>query len=193
MPDLPPLFAAYSIADRPWVGTFWWGGMSDAVLPDSYLEAARRLQVGAKDGADAERVLLPILYLYRHAIELQLKRAIQEAVAVRRALGDDAADLEYAAVSTRLMSSALGHKLWKLLRELEMHLGELELEALPDSSRKLLKRLNDTDLASTGFRYADTLKHAHVSIDLDRLAADLVEVYRTLDGIIGYLDSLTDM
>lgn len=84
MTDIPSLFAAYTLSDRPWTGTFWWGRISDSTLNDAYLEAARRLRSSGRSAEDLERVLLPVLFLYRQAIELQLKRAIDEAAALRR-------------------------------------------------------------------------------------------------------------
>ena len=186
MTDIPPLFAAYTLSDRSWNGTFWWGRISDSALNDAYLEAARRLRSGGRSAEDLERVLLPVLFLYRQAIELQLKRAIDEAAALRRKQGDDAKELKYDAVQKQ-MKEKLGHKLSKLLAALQRHLVELGEEPLPKPSRLMIELLNETDFGGTSFRYPGTLKPTHVSIDLERLASDIESLYGVLDGLIGYL------
>ena len=186
MTDIPPLFAAYTLSDRSWTGTFWWGRISDSALNDAYLEAARRLRSGGRSAEDLERVLLPVLFLYRQAIELQLKRAIDEAAALRRKQGDDAKELKYDAVQKQ-MKEKLGHKLSKLLAALQRHLVELGEEPLPKPSRLMIELLNETDFGGTSFRYPGTLKPTHVSIDLERLASDIESLYGFLDGLIGYL------
>ena len=186
MTDIPPLFAAYTLSDRPWTGTFWWGRISDSTLNDAYLEAARRLRSSGRSAEDLERVLLPVLFLYRQAIELQLKRAIDEAAALRRKQGDDAEELKYDAVQKQ-MKEKLGHKLSKLMAALQAHLVELGEEPLPKPSRLMIELLNETDFGGTSFRYPGTLRPTHVSIDLERLASDIESLYGALEGLIGYL------
>lgn len=192
MTDIPPLFAAYTLSDRPWTGTFWWGTISDDVLQDAYLEAARRLRSGGRTGEGPERVLLPVLFMYRQAIELQMKRAIVEAAALRRNQGDAADGLKHDAVQTQLKEK-LGHKLSKLMTALHSHLAELGEEPLPKPSQLMIQLLNETDFGGTSFRYPGTLKPTHVSIDFERLATDLESLYGVLEGLIGYLMSRADL
>ena len=64
-------------------------GMDDGRLGHSFADAAERL-VGTYTGAARDDLmLLPYLYLYRHAMELELKQAIRYAAGVGRLSGNE--------------------------------------------------------------------------------------------------------
>ena len=49
---------------------------SDYAYEDAYFDAARKLSAGARVGLQVDQDVLPILYLYRHFVELMLKSCI---------------------------------------------------------------------------------------------------------------------
>lgn len=159
-PRVPPLFAAYEKRDRPDLGTFWWGRISDAGLADSLREAAHRLLAAGTDSEDLERVLLPILYLYRHAIEQQLKQAIYEGAGLRRARGHDDASLEPAAVKG-LLERKIRHNMGSLVATLNAHLDALGGEMLSARTVAMLALIADTDTTGNGFRFPGQLADVH--------------------------------
>jgi hypothetical protein len=79
---VPALFRDFENSVQPWLGTFWWGRLSENI-PDAYREAAHRLFDRRRDGEDAERILLPVLYTYRHAIEALVKQSIIASAMLR--------------------------------------------------------------------------------------------------------------
>jgi hypothetical protein len=186
-PEVPALFREFESAAQPWRGTFWWGRLSGDI-PDAYREAAHRLfQSREGDGADAERILLPILYTYRHAIEALVKQAIM-ASAVLRSEGQEPAA---SAVETRLRRD-LRHKLAELRDLLNENLQALQLDLLSAETSTFLGLLADLDPSGNAFRFAQQLPDVHVSLDLARLIAAFDAAYRHLTGVREYLVAQID-
>jgi len=99
-------------------------GENDSVLAMGFLEAADILVDHWKARRPNDMLALPILALYRHAIELGLKVGIRGAAGCLRAGGAGEPDLQYAAVENRLSGT---HSIGKLVAELNTCLGRLEL------------------------------------------------------------------
>ena len=190
MTQVPALFREYEENGAPWTGTYWWGEISDLGIPGSFFEAAHRLIRSARDGEDREQVLLPILYLYRHAIEQLLKRIVHEAAALRRAHGESDESLSHAVVQATL-ERQIRHDIRKLLAKIDAHFEVLQAAPISARSRRLLELLIETDNRGNAFRFAGQLTEQHISIDLIRLSADLDSLYWELTGAVDYLDSLT--
>ncbi|WP_431247787.1 hypothetical protein [Leifsonia xyli] len=182
---MPALFRAFENTSEPWLGTFWWGRLSGDI-PDSYREAAHRLFRSRQgDGADAERILLPILYTYRHAIETLIKQAIMASV-ILRSEGQDATAPDPATVEVRLRRD-LRHKLADLRDFLNEHLQALQFDPVGSQTSAFLDLLADLDPNGNAFRFAQQLPDVRVSLDLPRLMAAFDAAYSHLLGIREYL------
>lgn len=181
---VPALFRGFENSVQPWLGTFWWGRLSENI-PDAYREAAHRLFDGRRDGEDAERILLPILYTYRHAIEALVKQAIM-ASAMLRFEGQDGEAQDPAAVRTYI-EKKVRHKLAELRDLLNENLRALQLDPLSDETSAFLDLLADLDPRGNAFRFAQELPDVRVSLDLPRLVAAFDAAYGHLVGVREYL------
>ena len=182
--EVPALFREFESSGQPWLGTFWWGRLSENI-PDAYREAAHRLFDGRQDGEDAERILLPILYTYRHAIEALLKLSIM-ASAVLRHEGQDDSALDPSDVEQRLKRD-LRHKLAQLRDLLNENLHALQLDSVNDKTSAFLDLLADLDPSGNAFRFAQQLPDVRVSLDLPRLMVAFDAAYHHLMGVREYL------
>ncbi|AXH97409.1 hypothetical protein DV701_15985 [Ornithinimicrobium avium] len=163
----------------------WRDRETDGTLAEAYAEAARRLASSFASQPYDDQILLPFLFVYRHAIELDLKHAIREAVALRRM----AAHRELpSAVELETKLRRYGHRLLVLGDKLDEHLQALDLERTPAATRRVLRGLNDLDLNGTGFRYANAFEDGATHIDFPRLAALLDETHRMLAATDDMLD-----
>ena len=182
--EVPALFREFENSVQPWLGTFWWGRLSENI-PDAYREAAHRLFDGRRDGEDAERILLPILYTYRHAIEALVKQTVI-ASAVLRFEGQDAEAQDPAVVRTHI-EKKVRHKLAELRELLTENLRALHLDPLSDETSAFLDLLADLDPRGNAFRFAQGLPDVRVSLDLPRLMAAFDAAYSHLIGVREYL------
>ncbi len=129
-------------------------GENDSVLAMGFLEAADILVDHWKARRPNDMLALPILALYRHAIELGLKVGIRGAAGCLRAGGAGEPDLQYAAVENRLSGT---HSIGKLVAELNTCLGRLELgpdNQLPADTIEVLTSLHLLDQSGQTFRYS---------------------------------------
>ena len=141
--------------------------------------------VGYKDAADllvktvasgqgtADSLIFPIVFLYRHYIELRLKSLIEDG---RRLL-----DHEYNHKSEHQLS-----KLWPPVKD-------ILLEVFPDEDKKqydaidsLIEQFENVDPRSTSFRYPKDLSgNKSVNFDIPRVnLRNLFEVVRALSTIL---------
>lgn len=97
-------------ADGPWWHTAIVGGPfeDDHVLAIGFHRAAELLVEHWDTRGANDPLYVPIVYLYRHALELVLKQAIREAAACLRANGATDPDLAAAAIEAKLTSRASG-------------------------------------------------------------------------------------
>ena len=167
----------------------WKDRESDGTLADGYAEAARRLAATFQAQATDDKILLPFLFLYRHAFELDLKHAIREAVQVRRmARHAELADSDELEAKLKKW----GHRLQVLSDVLDEHLRALGLEETPPSVRRVVLGLGRLDLGGTGFRYAGVLDDDASHIDFPKLSAQLEATHRVLEACDSMLDYHAD-
>lgn len=167
----------------------WRDRESDGTLADGYAEAARRLAATFRAQPTDDKILLPFLFLYRHAFELDLKHAIREAVQVRR-IARHAGLPDSDQLEVKLKKC--GHRLQVLIDYLDEHLGALGLEESPLSVRRVILGIARLDLGGTGFRYAGVLDDDASHIDFPRLAAQLETTHRMLEACEAMLDHHAD-
>ena len=159
--------------------------MNERLVAVGYADAARRLRASFTNQPWDDVMLLPFLFLWRQAIELELKVNIRDLATLRRRDGDRDPDLTRNAVDARLKNpKKVGHKVTKLVDELQEHIDALSLEELPESTPRVLGLLAAMDDGGTGFRYAGVLKVPSADLDFQGLASALDETYRLLEVIV---------
>jgi hypothetical protein len=100
-------------------------------------------------------LFVPIVYNYRHALELVLKAAIRETAACPREDGETDADLDRDALDRWLLGPrGNGHSLQRLAVRLDEWLRRLDLEGLPENAHDVLMSLHELDPRGDAFRYA---------------------------------------
>jgi hypothetical protein len=107
-----------------------------------------------KAGRQNDAIVIPIIYNYRHGIELALKEGIREAAACLR--GDGVADLNVQADEVDMWMSDV-HSIEKLVNRLIRLLGRLQLgpsQQLPPETIDVLKKLHLLDQHGQAFRYS---------------------------------------
>jgi len=119
---------------------------------------------------------LPIVYVYRHGLELLLKSAIRQAAACLRSNGDPDPGVANPAVDKWLAQKA-GHSLQDLAIRLDDYLLRLQLEQLPTDTHDVLRSLHTLDPKGDMFRYATTFdRQAKRYVSAPRPAATHVNV-----------------
>lgn len=160
-------------------------------LAHSFADAAERLASTFRGQAPDDAVLMPFLYLYRHAIELDLKHAIRFAARLRRINGEREESLGPDAVAERLQKKHR-HRLMALVDELDGHLVDLRLSTLPKDVRRLFTLIHASDPSGESFRYGSGLSDSQDQIDFPALAAALKEAYDISSAASMMLDAYED-
>lgn len=159
--------------------------MNERLVAVGYADAARRLRASFTNQPWDDVMLLPFLFLWRQAIELELKVNIRDLATLRRRDGETDPDLTREAVDARLKNPRkVGHNLTKLVTELNEHIDALNLDELPESTTRVLQLLAAMDDGGTGFRYAGVLKVPSADVDFQALATALDDAYRLLEVIV---------
>ena len=145
--------------EEPWAGEVLVGGMASA--PDdldiarSYVEAAELLVGEALESKEEWRLTYPILFLYRHALELYLKAAVHP--------------------------ESRSHDLGPLMNRLDKALRQRSEAGIPPSMKKDLLALSAIDKDGQGFRYArDTKGNRRLLPGENRV--DLSELRRLMES-----------
>jgi len=183
---LMPLRNSRDVTLNAWALTF------DAFV-DAYFQAARRLSTDFSSGVWSNSAGLPILFLYRHCIELLLKASV-EALCTLVKYHDSLFKVE----------SPEGHRLSKLLGDLcRLHgLAKPFLKGLKlpsNQAQDFIKELDEFDEGSTKSRYPyrkGTKQRAidkDVRINLDVLDAGMLHVYKELHRYWDSVSVATDL
>jgi hypothetical protein len=141
-----------------------------------FVEAADRLAASHRGAPVDDTLLLPFLYLYRHAIELDLKEAIRFAARLRRNNGETDPELSAEAVAKRLRNKH-GHRLMALVDELDNHFRALQESPFPADVRRVFTLIAASDPRGEAFRYPGGLPDNQDYIDFPKLAAALKQTY----------------
>jgi hypothetical protein len=151
------------------------GPRDDRRIARDFAAAGRRLAASHTGEPSDDEILLPMLYLYRHAIELALKEAILEATHLRRIRGEDDPQLTYKATKERLQDEC-GHKIAGLRDELNLQLHLLSLQPIRPDVAKHLEWINLLDWNGSELRYTNQSSYWQGDIDLPGLVSTLKEI-----------------
>lgn len=164
---------------------------NDGRLAFSFAESANRLAGTFAGEAPDDALLLPFLYLYRHAIELELKHSIKYAARLRRNGGDVDPDLDNDKLAAHLKQK-LGHKLLPLVDELDKHLVALKQPRMPSSVRSTLNLISSADRLGESFRYEGSLPDEQDYIDFLALAQAVADAYQVTAAAADLLSVVED-
>jgi hypothetical protein len=117
--------------------------------------------------------VLVIGFLYRHAIELQLKSILAMTVRFRQL--DD----------TAKRSEMLGHSVLRLWNAVEADLSAEAKRNDPTTMRRLIAELEDLDARSDGFRYPFTIPNGGTPTDIAHGLS-----YASADNLIWVLEAI---
>lgn len=158
----------------------------EAMLAEGYREAGKRLAESHTGKPWDDVTLMPMLFLWRQAIELVLKDTIRDLAKERRKRGDSDPALVEKAVNARLLGrkGGIGHDMQKLVADYVGHLNALGAELPPTAVLDTLDVLSEVDNGGTGFRYSGVIKSASAEINLEHLTARLDEAFTMLSVTI---------
>lgn len=161
--------------------------MSESMLAVGYDDAAQRLAESYRGEPWDDVILMPLMFLWRQAIELSLKATIRDLCHLRRIGGDPDPTLHATKVDKRLRSFEVGHKLDRLLEELCLQLSAVGGPSLPESTQQTIRYLAELDASGTGFRYAKSLRAPEARVNIATLSATLRDawlmVHVTIDAV----------
>ena len=128
---------------------------SDGVLAAGYQRAAELVVAAWVDGETDDSLFTPLVLLYRHAIELELKEAIRAATSLAEARGERP-EFSFEEIDSRLASpkSGGGHDLTLLNSRLATLLELVSCESLDDDVQAVLGELAQLDPTGETFRYS---------------------------------------
>jgi hypothetical protein len=158
-----------------------------------------------KAGHRNDALVIPIIYSYRHGIELALKEEIREAAACLRRDGVAGPDVQADKVDQWLSGT---HSIEQLVNRLTKLLGQLKLgpgQQLPAETLDVLRKLHVLDQNGQAFRYSAVKTGPHGQRVLERVRSgqqqfDLVAVAEALrdagtmvlHGVSGVLGAYSD-
>jgi hypothetical protein len=170
-----------------------WGDVDRAYIIGFRSAAFQLTNSMCQNPTDQDSVVYPILYLYRHHIEMQLKSIIRLAMEI---LGEE--------VSNKLRKKLEQHDLQTLWKVIEPKLDPIckraKLPQLPLEERQginaYMQQLNDNDPKGVSFRYgrerdmSRTIGEGVVRINIRSFAVCMEKLSRYLDGLNGWLEDM---
>ena len=143
-------------AARDWRNTAIVGGRDedDGLLGLAYLEAADVLADHWRAHRPDDFLALPILFNYRHGLELGLKSAVRHAAHCARRDGHEDPRLAREALDEWLSGT---HSIGQLVDRLDLAFGLLDLPdemGMPEGTRDVLAALHILDGSGQWFRYS---------------------------------------
>jgi hypothetical protein len=159
----------------------WWGYAEGFRLGADYL--VERIE---QTSADQDFLVYPVVFGYRHAVELRLKVIIRDARRLLREPG----------------GAPKGHKLdrlWTTLRPLLEQAFPNESKDDLDAADEAITQLHKADPASTGFRYPEdtaggpSLAHLGLRINLRHLRDRMAGLFTFLDAVVSAIDHATEL
>lgn len=155
---------------------------TDYALADAFREVA---DAAIETGIHGEipplptKLLLPVLYLYRHSLELQMKSMLADAM--RHGIVTD----------DKSMAEVMGghnlHKLWHRTRPVIEKLWPGEDHTPVDVSERIILNFHNLDPSGQGFRYAYDKDHQHRHVDNIPKCIDLANLKQVVDGVLNFL------
>ncbi|GGH94650.1 hypothetical protein ACFFGR_02710 [Arthrobacter liuii] len=179
----PHLFRVFKSTDRQSL-IVRYPYQDDSDLEYGYAEAAKRLAASFQGQPIDDTILLPFMYLWRHAVELSLKQQIKLAARLRRANGEEDESLDPEKLRGWLNRT---HSMRELATSLAAHFAELDLPKMPQETNRTLSWFIDADPNGQTFRYAGGLPDTQDFIDFPALNKCLEDTYNMVSAGIDVL------
>ncbi|KXF90324.1 hypothetical protein [Phaeobacter inhibens] len=152
-----------------------------SLMVSGYKEAADSLIAGLTSPWQQNTQVYPILYLYRHFLELSLKEIVLW-------FGSD----------VQVDPDWRSHSLVKQWQKVRKIMEEFGVQGDTNADKKVnsvIEQFNGVDQDSKAFRYStqssgEPMELRVKDIDVVRLSRDMDELYNYFQGTVGYLDSL---
>ncbi|WP_454115181.1 hypothetical protein [Microbacterium lacticum] len=156
-----------------------------------YEESAKRLASTYRGQAEDDVILLPFLFLYRQAFELQLKNIVAFLAHTRIAYVDGPSPELEQLTDTDYLKRTYGHSLHKLLQEAKKQYAALGMdEPFPENVEKFIMMLHEDDGSGMAFRYAGQLPNVQEHADFPDLVALFDENYSMLSVVVDGVDGV---
>lgn len=128
-----------------------------------------------------DRLLMPVLFLYRHAFELRLKIMLDKLDVMPEERGGQGRERPKRRTST--------HSLRNLLSEYMLNAQSVIGSDFPRDLKEIVDELHDLDPGGVSFRYADSSNVSEVMyIDLPLMTNRLDETLRALSAVQDYVE-----
>jgi hypothetical protein len=142
---------------------------SDGSLAMGFFEIANIAVERWKAGRRNDAIVIPIIYNYRHGIELALKEGIRQAAACLRDDGIEDPGVRVDEVNNWVSAT---HSIKELVNRLTELLDQLDLgpdQQLPAETRDVLTKLHVLDQHGQAFRYSAVKTGPHGARVLERV------------------------
>lgn len=187
-PQSPHLFKVFASKDQQSL-IVRYPYQDDSDVEFGYVEAARRLGASFQGQPLDDAILMPFMYLWRHAVELSLKQQIKFAAKLRQANGDQDVLLDSARLRGWLTRT---HSMRELATALAGHFAQLDLPEMPNDTRRTLSWLIEADPKGQTFRYSGGLPDTQDFIDFHELGKCLEETYNIVSAGIDVLSAYSE-
>ena len=149
----------------------------DVLIWDGYFKAGAMLvdQCERGDNLDRHTLVYPILYCYRHGLELAMKRIIGQ----------------YSRFAHFMPTDYMHHDLWKLWENCKTVILELGSDGKDKALRaveKVVKEFHHLDQGSFSFRYSTDKKG--MVIPLPNVPIDLSNIKNVMEGVAHFFEGV---
>ena len=155
-----------------------------------YSEAADRLADTYTGQPIDDTILLPYLFLYRHAIELRLKDLILRGRRLNQL--SKGCSVESSEEIRRDLQQRISHNLAGLLDELNPILDDLGVPPVSGDARNTIVNLSQNDPGGMSFRYMDAAAPGSDHVDFTRLREGLGRALETVTMLDDFLDAAAE-
>jgi hypothetical protein len=157
----------------------------DEGLVDDYFGLAHEVASRVENGADADQKIFPVLFLYRHAVELALKSVRRELI---RALLKNETGFKPTKLDRHELKLILDH-VRGLHRKARPYFKRTtgDVRFISAQSEAFIKELDSVDETGTGFRYSRGIDGEQLvkdaTVGLQPLIAGMVHIQKELEWL----------
>ena len=167
-----------------WVNLDWLTGwLTDSLLADAFKEAADKIISELKRKEDyrhSDMFFMPIAYLYRHSLELQMKQVIRLGIRVE------------AIENTPKVKDALRrhelYRLWNYVKKVVVKFWPETTSEDLAATETVIRLFHEIDRAGQRFRYTPALSGGKTTTSLPKFV-DLKRMQKVVAGVFNFLEA----
>jgi len=167
-----------------WVNLDWLNGwINDSLLADAFKEAGDKIikELERKDDhRHPDMFFMPIAYLYRHSLELQMKQVIRLGISV------DAIEN-----SPKVKDILRRHELYRLWNYVKKVILKFWPETTPEelaATETVVRIFHEVDRAGQRFRYTRTVSGTKPAVNLPKFV-DLKRMQKIVAGVFNFFEA----